>query len=770
MDRTVSQSQPEYLEVIRRVRPPRIATLIPDSTNWHEDVISLFNIYSRTWGGLGDIIVPYSQDGTIHEAIFNGLREYDADYFVGQGGWSFPDTVNNKILENLSPFLDRYDDTSWRSSLLHQDEYLITDMCKLSNQSSYLMNIELVDMPLPLQVLIRSITGGISDAHRKSFPKEIYVLKDIKVGIQDLETSLRFVFFNVMPQIWTQEIDNLRLRETIYASIHGTVPPKIFGQLALSMTAHGCKWYSDNILHPMNPMLLVIGDSFNDFAYALLMNRLGHFASWIPVNVSNSLPDINDKYLTALRNIFREFIFGTASVKKVVCTSLSLTEIEVLDQINLLYETDQRSSCVIEYSDPLAVEPSKLQFLLDDKFFQVESRQPFLDGTLLGEIPPLTPNFVEDKILDDCIWILDVVASSEDGNGYRLPTRSILNKLADSKASIVNQVRVSSTGVSYRSHLLRALPIGTPLMQRLVRPSIRLPSADEVFQELAKRHNLKLHLSANGRYNQITVALWGGLDKLAADLLNKTSRNLFDKWIVGKNNPNYQDPTPGFIPHDRRFFNLCDAVEATQATAEEIRELFDRYLTRSIIRRGLVLRCCRCLYTTFYPIDDFGHSFACSRCESNNLLNKNSWHKDHLEPIWFYELDEVVYQTLHLNGLVPLLALQRLSQDAKSFSFMHESEVTGGNTQIMEVDLWAIKNGEIILGEAKSNNVLSNGKKEEEKQCARLAEVSEKFTADKFVLATSSTSWDDRTIKTMTEKLERSRIQLVPLAGIGLIK
>jgi hypothetical protein len=48
---------PTYRPVEMRVRPAKVATVMPSQLGWHEHVLSVLECYSRTWGGLGDFQV-----------------------------------------------------------------------------------------------------------------------------------------------------------------------------------------------------------------------------------------------------------------------------------------------------------------------------------------------------------------------------------------------------------------------------------------------------------------------------------------------------------------------------------------------------------------------------------------------------------------------------------------------------------------------------------------------------------------------------------------
>jgi hypothetical protein len=199
-----------------------------------------------------------------------------------------------------------------------------------------------------------------------------------------------------------------------------------------------------------------------------------------------------------------------------------------------------------------------------------------------------------------------------------------------------------------------------------------------------------------------------------------------------------------------------------------MRGTFDLWVEKGILQRGLIFGCPRCHYVDFYRLDEVGPGFACSRCRNVSRTIKQALWRDPLEePKWYYDLDEVVYQMLENNGDVPLLALSTLTHGKASALFLPEAEVEvkgrRGERDI-ELDMWAVIDGDVAIGEAKSTDFLEETQTAEEDRCRRLAKVAAAVSADRFVLATSRTTWKSRTVEAMRTALPRG-IQLQVLDG-----
>jgi hypothetical protein len=74
-----------------------------------------------------------------------------------------------------------------------------------------------------------------------------------------------------------------------------------------------------------------------------------------------------------------------------------------------------------------------------------------------------------------------------------------------------------------------------------------------------------------------------------------------------------------------------------------------------------------------------------------------------------------------------------------------------GNEDI-EVDIWAIVDDRILIGEAKKSDQLVPTATSERKRCAALRALATDLTADEFVMATASPAWSERS----RNKVERA--------------
>jgi hypothetical protein len=256
---------------------------------------------------------------------------------------------------------------------------------------------------------------------------------------------------------------------------------------------------------------------------------------------------------------------------------------------------------------------------------------------------------------------------------------------------------------------------------------------------------------------------------LAADLLRPSTNSLLHAYVrlEPKQRSSHQ---PGiFLEVQRRWFLCLQDARALSGTAgQETRTLLDALVGKRILRRGLILQCRRCSYAGWYRLEDLGQTFTCGRCQQTSLIAQPAWkHPADGEPDWYYDLDEVVYQALRQDIRAPILALSKLTEGARSVLTRPEADVNNSAGWVAEVDLWAVVDSKILVGEAKTVDQLDADRAKEHKAAARLARVAAAVTADEVILATTAPAWNPTTIDTMNNAFKEHASPLRMLTGLG---
>lgn len=131
-----------------------------------------------------------------------------------------------------------------------------------------------------------------------------------------------------------------------------------------------------------------------------------------------------------------------------------------------------------------------------------------------------------------------------------------------------------------------------------------------------------------------------------------------------------------------------------------------------------------------------------------------------LSPLGTTLLAEVVFQACRANfNDVPVLALHQFAGQATSVLGMTDHEVVFADDRV-EIDLWSVVDGQIVLGEAKLGRQLGASAGERRKKARRLRRAADALTADTLVLATAASSWSPSSIAAIEEAFAGSRCEI----------
>jgi hypothetical protein len=282
-------------------------------------------------------------------------------------------------------------------------------------------------------------------------------------------------------------------------------------------------------------------------------------------------------------------------------------------------------------------------------------------------------------------------------------------------------------------------PGGASVEGRLAQPLLRLPSAERIFAELAAKHDARVQRSEAGHRSATATGLWGSPTAIAADLTGDV-RRLLDAFIPPPSTRG--DYGDGYAIRGDGFLTVRHAAQVLGADEHQARDVLDRLLAIKVLRRGLLLYCERCRTQAFYPIGAVGEDgFACLICGYPSLLARGRWYEKEAEPAWNYALDQVVRNLLKMHGDIPLLAATRLASGKRSVLWAPELLIEPRDGNTAELDLCVILDGEIVIGEAKSNSRLRAGRKGTAKAAQDLVRVAQLLSADQIVLATAMPAW-----------------------------
>lgn len=793
--------------VYRRARPSRVALLLPDSgRSWRGIIRHALSSLSVTWGGSGDILVPTDRPGHPHPAFRRILQAFDPDYIgayratkqefiradpeayprwretqadkdtageedlrarfeaavAGTFGWWGADNSVAEVSDWTAPYAQNsgYFPTA---NLGQPVSHPLVAISKFPGQLKEAMDLDLSALDPDLDLMVRLRVGALDGVKLEGGA-------EVRTLVAEERDELALSELALLGEVEHRPDGDSHIRH-IEELQSFTVPltQHVDARSPFTRSKHGLTGFA---FTPRNTWVVVLGDVCEDFCLALACDRMMTIATWLPVRLI-----AEPNFLLRLAHLRTRLTANQAYGWRIVFTSASLDP-EAL-RAAWLTATGQDEAAAGGWSEAIPIEEldlSRPRSLSGPDFAVGESSVCYADDDGTVDVATAMPTPIIPVVRDvpdatQVRWEVDL-----DIWGLSIPPRraigvdQLLARL-DERERIA--IRTGRAGPTYHSHEIAGFSmVGQILEQHLTRPSVRVPSARPVLDALAAAAELEIRPSQTGRLNGLLIDIWGGLDRLAADLDGrvwgllgalapaKPQRNGPGTDCVWINGVNYVSTT------DAVSLLGCDEDHLEEARAE-----LDRLVRIGALRRGLILRCARCHWLEWYALEVLGQKFQCSRCRHTNDLEQARWNEPVIEPSWFYDLDHAIREALRLNGRIPLLALDRLRQRTRrSFTYAVDFEVWEPGSKpghLPEIDFAAVwDTGVLVLGEAKKNSTLGDGAKGKEK-LERTLRVAQQLRADTICFATGAASWTDATKHAIEDALAGELLAPLYLEGIG---
>jgi hypothetical protein len=331
-----------------------------------------------------------------------------------------------------------------------------------------------------------------------------------------------------------------------------------------------------------------------------------------------------------------------------------------------------------------------------------------------------------------------------------------------------NGARTAKSGISY--FCPNSSYIGGDIDTTLVRPSLFIPDAFQVFEHLFNKLRYDVNLSDKGFFARDTIDKFGGLSSVSSLLRSEGLRAVLLKFLDHVK-PAQGVHDEGTVLTDKRRYLNFPSVAKLLGSDKVTKLSIEALLTGQVLQRGLVFKCRFCRNADWFGLAEITQSFQCKRCSRGQLISaENYWYSAN-EPGWYYKLDEIVYQFLRHNGYVTLLALDHLSSKSEeSFLYTPDLELTKRDEQAaaMELDILCIRDGLLTLGEAKKENQLGKTRRQEIKEIEKYKGLAEAIGAEALVFATFADSWSDSTLRNIRNAVP-SQIAVTLLTGPELL-
>lgn len=767
-----------YRKLTRRIRPARVVTVVPRlADEWQFTALRMMENYSVTWGGVGDLLVPADAAGEVHPAIWSLIEIFDADTWAtyvstlrgfelanpsgfdswmdeqarawgsennvsaeearrmltedhmmrsARGGWPPNEHLQAEILRRTAPALGHEQLVFAQFKADSAPGHHLVDVRDLRPLPGRVRQPDTSGLPLSLQVLAAARFGGLAPAHATGLAEAGVEIELVALEESDLASLLRLAWFGE-PSGTMRILDQLMGPDPTSLGLLEQAPMRLSSVGCARMTRH---WHTE-----VGSPVVVVGDHVDDFCYSLALDRCGVPSLWLPMEFADGSSGISTVVLETLASGLLH-ADGSTEETNVCIQSLSLGDLEVEEVAQRLAAASWGPPLGLHARDSIGLPPYRLPSLLDPECYDDPLDEPFEGDAMARSVPSAFPSGVTAGDPWKLTWWFEV-----NEPGSPLPSRSALNDLV-----IVDEepwratTRCGRDGISYFSHSMGFIPAGATREQMINRPRLRFPSVRSVFDRLFSHAGYHANESPAGRFRRLSTSLWGSLSELAADLERPEVLALLRGW----SSTEPSDVEPGVLGGRHRFLSFDDSVRMSGLPDDEVRDLLDRYITRGILRRGLVLKCEHCLFLDWYDLSELGQHFSCRRCLTSTVITQPTWRRG-AEPAPYYDLAEVVQQALRANFEVPVRVLAKLLAEARSFAETPEMEVTDPEGRKIELDLLAIADGRIVLGEAKTGDRLKATAASERDWLNRFARVARDICADEVVFGTAADAWQSAT-------------------------
>lgn len=359
-----------------------------------------------------------------------------------------------------------------------------------------------------------------------------------------------------------------------------------------------------------------------------------------------------------------------------------------------------------------------------------------------------------------------------------LPGRELCAKGQDPAHTYI---RNSRTGITWHSDRYDFTTPGMAPDQQVARPKVRELSLSDWAEAMSRQRGYTTPHSASGISAQVLATLWGGRAQMIDDLAGQWSEVLRLFGPAGAagskgSSATYQEGRGVVITGHGGVLTFKGIAGCWPDDVDpgEVRMQVDRLVSGRVLRRGLALLCAECRKAAFVAVDELSQTNRCASCSANNDLNMAAWKKPDDEPLWFYDLHPVARELVQMNGVAPLAVAHHIKASSKTFTDAAETELFSGSKPVAETDVLIHADGLVITGEVKTSDQLHNNGKERLKAVGKRALWADVLRADEIVLATTRDQWVQSSVTAMTDCLasyawttpgHRPRLRL--LTGVG---
>lgn len=771
-----------FQTIIARARAHRVAVLVDiNDPYWETSCVGVIQFLTKLWGGSLAVIIP--TDGrTISEEFWAVLSAHDPDKILCYRTTGKDLKIANP--EKFKSYVDQRTARNLQSTGMSEEELRPQMEQHVSNSNTADFSVseelsqEIIRRLAPLhydpaytqdrtrQLDLGRISRGVSpsypltsvldvvpfaDSHKvvsevicdvQDMPSELWIAASI--GSNDSKQTASLAEKGIaskefrMSQLSPYQVITLGLRPGDTLS---TPTPR-----ALSMTALA-NYRSTKAISYRLPTVVVVGDTISDFCMFYALRWLQGRALWLPKWFFEDSGGYSSRVSTAVRGAAEIARFEHSQNLLLVTLSLSNEEMKEA-------QTKADSARFIGWS----VESKPINVSLVQSQLQFPSRsctagtigdistRMFVEGELPGVFETPRPLKINPLNPQQHRWMVDLSFEK-----YSLPRHPAVAAYVVAEGNLLD-ARSGKDAVSYACPGIFVM--GDDMDTNLVRPRLRMPTCEKVFEIVFGDCGYETQVSDKGAYASQVCDKFGGLDQVGYSLRSNEG-TLLRKYLDTAEPPKGTHDDGTYLNDKRRYLNFA-AIAKILGSPENAIRVIDSYVSKGVFYRGFIFQCHRCSDVAWFSISDISETFVCRRCRTTQPYTMKSWRHPN-EPAWFYKLDEIVYLTLLHNGDIPLLTLDLLRRQSKeSFLYCPELRIRPEGTKkaFIEIDICCVTDGRLCIGEAKSVDSIATNRFKPQQTAERYRELAIKMGASLVVFSTSQTAWGKTTFDALSQAFE----------------
>lgn len=773
-----------------RLRPVRIAIFVDeDDPRWRETCLGLIEWNSQGWGGFYNVIIPTNGQRILDQFWFI-LEKYDPDYIYTCGA----ELLNrmrssSRILQELRARLNPFgslsgtaqDPIQYSIHVSHRPPSSSADLINILPGADWprIMDIDLTIGDKDLKLYIYSLSGRL-EVFKRNLKESLKVCEGggwlaHRIDIQQLNQLSQSIYRRVFHRKDLYQILNLiwKMRPDTWSTERPRLDKEAFNHLPFQVSMInlvGTYPSKEAAQRAKQPLVLVLGNSIQDFCLYYDLSRMRPDVFWLPERTIKKARSKSDRHPAArkLSKYYIKFLLQelgdrlqrrSSSNQQVLVTSLSqryqslTTTIEAVDQLGVVVENGKKGDLMRVCFDIQQL-LSTVDRIYEKGNYENSYLHEFRNGKDTGLLPtPIPKSF--SPISPDHHWVTEV-----EIEGYQLPAkRALAQSVFDYgilPSPFAQQVRISNEGICYWCPKMGLIPWHYEVSpMSVLRPRLTIPSELEVFKEIFGAAGYRAKYSPWGDYIRESLHKLGSLDEAARLLLDDRFQEVFRKFTDRSENKDGVYDNGVFLDKKLPRFLDWNAIDKIIEDRDKSAQFIDELVVKGILHRGFLFQCGHCRRSSWYAVSEINENFVCGLCDRRQTWRRRHWKEPKEEPHLYYGLDQIVFQALQEGMVLLILCLYRMKRDTNSFLFAPGIELRKGANQEkpdLEIDICSVRNGKLVLGEATIKDVLDPDRPKEERRIEKRLELSRRIRPIKFVFATFAERWNATTEHTIRDR------------------